>query len=56
MKMKTTKPAIMMTNGDSLTKLIKKCLAVDENHRISWEELFSYCDQLKFSKTRATPV
>jgi len=53
-KIKMTQPAIfMMGSNDPVNSIIKKCLKVDENQRISWEQLFALADQLKFSKTRS---
>lgn len=53
MKIKMTRPAIFMGGyNDPLSTLIKKCLIPDENRRMSWEELFAYSDQLRYSKSR----
>lgn len=56
-KIKMTQPAIMMSGySDPLSTLIKKCLVVDETKRMSWEQLFGCCDQLKYSKTRGHSI
>jgi hypothetical protein len=41
----------MVSNNDPLTNIIKKCLMTEENQRISWEQLFAICDQLKFNQS-----
>ena len=56
-KIKTSVPVGLQGNSnDSVVNLIKKCLVVDSNQRVSWDKLFSLADKLKRGESQGMTV